>query len=285
MSIAYNDGMPPTQPRIDFGWISQAWALFRLQAGAWVGAILLYFIVILLLAGVLAFATGLFSYLQGVALAGPAMAKGMNPRAMLLHILPFSLLLAPLNAIFLGGLYRMALRQARGETITATGVFSAFDVALPLLLVGFFVAALGLVLNLLLPSGGSILNLFWQGLFMFAPLAIVDKGVSAPAAIVESFRLLKKQWLMTALFFFVLSIVAGLGSLLCGVGFFATYPLLFLSIAVGYLSFTEPGRPIGPLIPLSPDYGTAQPGVWPPPPSVLPPPPSWPPPPGTAGSA
>ncbi len=119
---------------------------------------------------------------------------------------------------------------------------------------------------------------------MFAPLAIVDRRLSAPAAVVESFSLLKKQWLMTALFFLVLTIVSALGGLICGVGIVATLPLLFLSLAVGYLSFTEPGRPIGPFAAGLPDYGQAQPGVWPPPPTVTPPS-SWPPPPGTAGSA
>ncbi len=285
MSMAYNSGIPPAQPRIDFGWIGQAWALFRLQSGAWVGALLLYVLVVGLVAGALAFATGLYGYFHALALQGQTGMTGGNPREQLLRLLPFSLLFAPFNAILLGGLYRMALRQSRGEAITATGVFSALDVALPLLLVGFFVAALGIGLTFLLPQGAGLLNLLWQGLFMFAPLAVVDRRLSAPAAIVESFGLLKKQWLMTALFFFVVSIISALGGLVCGVGFLVTYPLLFLSLAIGYLSFTEPGRPIGPLAPGVPDYGTAQPGVWPPPPNVAPPPPSWPPPPGTAGSA
>lgn len=285
MSMAYNSGMAPAQPRIDFGWIGQGWALFRQQAGAWIGATLLYFVVVALIGGALAFATGVYAYFYHLASLGAPALASVNPRDELMHLLPFSLLFAPCNAVLLGGLYRMAVRQARGETIGAGGVFSAVDVALPLLLVGFLVNALGLVVTLLLPRGASILNLFWQGLFMFAPLAIVDKRLSAPAAIVESLGLLKKQWLMTALFFFVLSLVSALGGLVCGVGFFATYPLLFLSLAVGYLSFTEPGRPIGPLVAGMPDYGQAQPGVWPPPPSVAPPPPSWPPPPGTAGSA
>ena len=285
MSTAYNSGMTPSAPRIDFGWIGQGWALFRLQAGAWVGAVLLYFVVIGLLAGGLAFATGLYAYFHALVLAGPSATTSLDQRALLLRVLPFSLILTPVSAIFLGGLYRMALRQARGETIGAGGVFSAFDVALPLLLVGFFIAALSAALSFLLPRGAGLLNLLWNGLFMFAPLAIVDRRLSAPAAIVESFQLLKKQWLMTALFFFVVSVVAALGGLVCGVGFLATYPLLFLSLAVGYLSFTEPGRPIGPLAPGVPDYGAAQPGVWPPPPNVAPPPPAWPSPPGTPGSA
>lgn len=78
---------------------------------------------------------------------------------------------------------------------------------------------------------------------------------------------------MAALFFLVLSYVSVLGMFVCGVGILATLPLQFLSLAVGYLSFTEPGRPMEPLTPALPDYGTAQPGVWPPPPRVAPPPP------------
>ncbi len=285
MSTAYNSGMTPSAPRIDFGWIGQAWALFRLQAGAWVGAIAIYLVLVALLYGALAYAFGLYAYFYALFTQGAHASVGFSLRDNLRYVLPVNLIFAPFHAVLSGGLYRMALRQARGETISATGVFSAFDVALPLILVGLLVAVLSGVIGLLRVRGLGVADVLWDGLLMFAPLAIVDRRLSAPAAITESFGLLKKQWLMTALFFLVLSIVSVLGIIVCGVGFVVTYPLFFLSLALGYLAFTEPDRPIGPLAAGMPDYGVAQPGVWPPPPNVVPPPPSWPPPPGTPGSA
>lgn len=284
MSIAFNSNTSPATPRVNFGWIGQAWALFRLQAGAWIGAIAIYLLIAVLLYGALAYVFGMYAYFYALFTQRAHAATGLSLHDNLRFVLPVKLISAPFQAILAGGLYRMALRQARGKTISATGIFSAFDVALPLIFVGLLIAVLSGIVDLLRVRGLGVTGVLWVGLLMFAPLAIVDRRLSTPAAIMESLRLLRKQWLMAALFFLVLSYVSVLGMFVCGVGILATLPLQFLSLAVGYLSFTEPGRPIGPLAPMQPDYGTAQPGVWPPPPRVAPPP-SWPPPPGPAGSA
>ena len=70
---------------------------------------------------------------------------------------------------------------------------------------------------------------------------------------------------MGILFYFVASLLSGLGAIACGVGMLFTFPLFIISIAVGYQSLTQP--------PLPADYTPygaslpADPGVWPPPPS------------------
>ena len=95
---------------------------------------------------------------------------------------------------------------------------------------------------------------------MFAPLLILDRKLAVVEALMGSVRLLHKQRIKSVWFYFVASMVGGLGVLLCGVGLLATYPVFLISIAVGYQAMTET-----PSVPSSP-YGPPQVGVWPPPP-------------------
>lgn len=193
MSIAFNSNTSPATPRVNFGWIGQAWALFRLQTGAWVGAIAIYLLIAVLLYGALAYAFGMYAYFYALFTQRAHAATGLSLHDNLRFALPVNLIFAPFNAILAGGLYRMAVRQARGETVTASGVFSAFDAALPLTLVGFFLAVLSGILSLLLPRGMGLADMLCEGPAMFAPLAIVVKRVGALSAITESLRLLRKQ--------------------------------------------------------------------------------------------
>lgn len=270
MSTAYGGGAYSPPPQINFNWISEAWELFRAQMGAWIVALLLYFVVLLAIGTPLAFVTGYAGELRdimggrgGVSHPGLGMAYiGSN--------LLFGLLLQAVNVLMLGGLYRMAIRQVRGETIAATDIFSALDMAVPLLITG--------ILTQIIVTIGTYLcllpGLAAMGLLMFAPLLVIDRKLGPIPAMSESFALLKSQWLMATLFYIVVVLIAELGLLALGVGILFTMPLMFISVALGYLTFTgqRPG--------LTPDYGTAQPGVWPPPPSASPPPENWPPPPG-----
>ena len=178
----------------------------------------------------------------------------------------------------------MALRQARGEPISITGAFSAFPQALPLAVVAVFTAGAAVLLEALLlgllhlagmpgRAAVSLVGLFaaipslvLQGLLMFAPLLILDRKVGAVDAMLGSVRLLRGQWLLGVLFYFVAALIGGLGILACGIGMIATYPLFLISVAVGYLALTQQSPPPAAY----PPYPSAAPapGVWPPPPTI-----------------
>ncbi len=298
-SVPYNHapapsgGPPPASAGIDFGWLAQAWSLFTAQVGTWVGAMLLFFLVDAALALALSVPTGMLATWRGIYMAvivqkPPPVSR--TPYQDFAQTQVFAVLLAACQSVLAAGAYRMGMRQWRGEPISALGIFSAFPRALPLLVVGAAVPALtalleGAVLWLmhfsLSPAIAVSLvslvawlpGLILPGLFMFAPLLVLDTGASAPAALVGSVRLLGRQWLLGVVFYIVVSLIGGLGAVVCGVGMLATYPIFLLSIAVGYLSLVYPPVP-------RPVYSAppAQAGVWPPAPQNSPPP-QWGPPP------
>ncbi len=262
MSVPASGGYQGIGPQVNFDWISQAWRLFQAQAGAWIGAMLLFLLVALALDVPLAFITGYSTQFTDAinAMKGQAPPTPANPFVSYGHSLLFSLFAAVIQSVLVGGLYRMAIRQGRGEAIKATDIFSAFDSALPLAVVGIITQVLANVGILLCVIPGFIV----VGLLMFAPLLVVDRRLGPLQAISGSIGLLKGQFLMATLFFFVVSLLAGLGALVCGVGLVATYPLLAISVALGYLAFTQPfSPPSGPAA-----FGTPEPGVWPPPPTA-----------------
>jgi len=279
-------GYAPPTGRVDFAWLGQAWALFSARAGVWIGAFLLYLLIGLILWLLWAIPTGMLNILQQTYVAivnhtVPAIRQ-QNPYYEFARNQGFTLLLTAVNAVFLAGFSRMALRQARGEPISIGGVFSAFPQALPLAAVAVFAAGAAVLLEALLlgllhltgmPGRQAVSlvgllvaipSIVVQGLLMFAPLLILDNGASAVDAILGSVRLLRGQWLMGVLFYFVVALVGGVGMLLCGVGMLVTYPLFLISIAVGYLALTQPPVAYARPSPFAP----AQPGVWPPPPTV-----------------
>ena len=286
MSVAYGGptgGYTPPTGRVDFAWLGQAWTLFSAQAGIWIGAFLLYLLVGSVLWFLWAIPTGVLNTFQQAYVAilnhtAPNIRQ-QNPYYEFARTQGFSLLLAAVNAVFLAGFYRMALRQARGEPIGVGGAFSAFPQALPLAVIAVFATGAVVLLEALLlgllhlagmpgRAAVSLVGLFVaipsivvQGLLMFAPLLVLDRGANAVDAILGSVRLLRGQWLMGILFYFIAALVGGLGAFLCGVGMLATYPLFLISVALGYLALTQPPAASAP-----PNPYAAPPGVWPPPP-------------------
>lgn len=285
MSVDYGGAYPPTTGRVDLGgWLGQAWALFSARPGVWIVTLLFYSLIVLLLWLLWSVPTGVLEDMRQMFAAifnhTPPPAHPQNPFTQFARNEAFTLLLTGILAIFTGGLYKMGLRQARGESISAAGLFSGFSHALPLLMVtvtvgvcvalfqalcmGLFHLA-GLSANMSVSVSGLTLilpSLVLEGLLMFAPFLVIDRRANAAEAITGSIQMLKGQWLMATLAYFVLSFIGGIGFLVCGIGILATYPLFVISIAAGYLAFTQPPPAAYPSYPAS----AAPPGVWPPPP-------------------
>ena len=283
MSVPTQSGTPyPSIGRIDFGWIGQAWALFSAQTGVWVGAMVLYCLVDLLVWVVLAFPTGVFSTMQqaiAAAISHVPPRANANPYQQFAQNQVLAILLTGINAIFGGGFYRMALRQRRGEPIAATDFFSAFPQALPLFAIGILSPALlgllqGLTLWALHRTMSATLSVSVIGmaalvpaavlpaLFMFAPLVVVETGANAAGGILGGIHLLRGRWLMGILFYVVVYLLSQAGAFVCGIGGLISVPLFYLSIATGYLALTQP------FVSAPPEFDPAPPGVWPPPPTI-----------------
>ena len=268
MSVYQGGSVPQVPPQIDFGAIGRAWELFKAQTGAWVGAAALMLGISILVGVPAAFLTGFAG--RYMALMRAPHDPGTPPDIFGLigseYLFIFITSLA--GFVLLGGAYRMALKAARGERVGLGDMLSIADVALPLIGVGLLTQLCVMIGSLLCGLPGLVVG----GLFMFAPLLVVDRKLGPVQAISESISILKSQWLMATAFYFVASLLAGLSVYACGVGVLVGLPVFVLSIALNYLALTQPRLP-------AVDYGQAAPGVWPPPPGAGPPPSgNWPPP-------
>ena len=213
---------------IRFEAIGEAWRLFRDRLGLWVLAVLIVGLCNL----VISFGVGILLMMGRVALA---MAMGGQEPVFLavpLTFVPLALSMA-VQGYFLGGMYRMALKQVGGEPPALGDLFLGTD-AIP-----------GLVLSSLLVGLATLLGYFClivpgvvlSGLFMFALPLVVDRRLSAVDALERSFQALKSQWLMAAAFHLVLALVSVLGIIACFVGLLLTIPIYPLGVAVLYRDF------------------------------------------------
>lgn len=212
----------PRRNVVRFDAIGEAWELLKQQAGVW----LLTALVVIVANG---FVTGAISSHFRLHLEhGFGGFRWPMPRA---GTAVFIFVSALVNGFFVGGMFRMACRQIRGQRIGVADLLGVVDVLGELLLGSVMcagaVAAVSLVC-LVLPG------LIVHGLLMFTLPLIVDRGLTAPAAMAASWRALQGQWIMAALFHVVVSFLSGLGSCFCGIGLLLTAPLYVLSIAVLY---------------------------------------------------
>ena len=240
--------------RVRFDAIPEAWALLQQQMGTWVLATLLMFAMI----GAIYFVWLVSLGLVVGAMGGNKPGGPPTDAAVGIFVVSFIFLIIfvwVVRTVLLGGLFKMAVRQVRGELISAGDLFSTLDI-LPSLLGVTIVIGLAV-------CAGTILcvipGLIVQGLLMLAEPLIVDQRIGVFESVSRSWDALKEDMLMATLFFIVLGVVAGLGAIACGVGILFTFPLLPLGIAIVYRDFF-----------LGPQYMTS---AYTPPPSPPPPPP------------
>lgn len=204
-------------------------------------------------------------------------------------------------SFLVAGYYGMALKQLRGEQISVGDLFGGGKVYLPMF---FYQVVIGLVLGvpmnlMMIPVQRMALEqhepMMMVGAWLFAmviymllgaglmlgPLLIIDQRETGPiAAARASWVALKSNLLPAALFYFVLSLVAIIGFIGCGVGLLFTAPLLPLGLALLYRDFFglptqntgNPGYPGGPGTPwATPPGGYSSPSGYPQPGGYSPP--------------
>lgn len=257
---------PQNAPRVRWEWISEAWDLFTRQWSTWVLMILVLYLV----------AIALYLPFFGVfLLMAPTIPQGDEiPTA---PVFPVGLLalypviyLVMLSAIawMVGGLYRAAFKQLRGEQIAVGDLFSGGQ---------YFGRMLGaLLLITIAASVGGIFclipGLIVYGLTMLTFPMIVEGGKGTMDAISASIEVTKRDWIMFTLFAVAVYLLASLGAVACGVGVLATMPLLPLTHAVAYRDLVgmRGAQSSAQFIPPPPDYRTSTPSY-----TSAPPPQSW----------
>lgn len=218
-------------PTVRFAAISEAWRLYRRHWGVWSLTMLVSMIGVAIGEGISTGALhvvsrGMFGGLIGLGAPG-------------VPVLPV-MLGTIIGGFFLGGMIRMAVNQVRGRPPHLEDLFSITDVWFDLVLGS---AILGFVFSIswqLLVFPGLIVS----GLLMFMYPLIVDGRLPATGAVLQSFHALKSQWLVATVVHLAIAAVAGLGTLVGGIGLLVTGPLYALSIAVMYRDlFLSPYSP------------------------------------------
>ena len=242
-------GSPSGPPTVRFELIGEAWTLFQAQMAAWVLATLIYctiiFLPILITLGLLYYR--LFTTDPNTLNSNPWILLG--PLVGFYAVLLFWV--APLGILLSGGLYRMAIRQMRGEDIAVADIFKVGDVFGSLLgstfLIGLVVTAAA-ILGLILCGLPALVA---TALLMLTIPLIVDRRIGATEAMRLSWNALKPHWLMATLFYFVISFVGNSGFLICSFGIVFTFPIFILANALLYRDFFD-RRESSPMMSVAP---------------------------------
>jgi uncharacterized membrane protein len=226
------DSTPAQQIR--FGdWISEGWKMFTAQWKGWVVMSLGLFCAVAVPMIVFVFFVYAASFAAALEQAGSHAASAAAPLSAFLIFGGFFLLalvMLPLSALLVGGMYRAAFKQLRGGQVEFNDLFSARDRYLPLL--G------GILLHSLLVGIGSIFcvipGLIVAGLLFFTYPLIVERKLGVIEAMRVSSEMTKPNLLTFTLFAFLVQLIASAGSIACYVGLLATWPLMFTMTAAAY---------------------------------------------------
>jgi len=218
----------PAAAVIRFEAIGEAWGLFRQEIGVWILAVL----IVTIGSAAVHFALFLLSISMSI-VGGVFLPGGLSPFTAL-GSLAVSM---GVWGVFLGGMYRMALKQIDGHPIGLKDLVSGTDI-LPSLALAASLAGLAAFAGFvcLVIPGWTI-----SGMLMFTLPLVVDARLKAVDAISTSWKTLKDQWLLATVFALVLWTLQIVGMMFCGLGSIVTFPLSILSQAILYRGFFPGG--------------------------------------------
>jgi uncharacterized membrane protein len=227
----YEPDAPTTRPRVRFETISEAWALFQQQAGVWLGAGAISIVALFLLVGGVGGISILPVLLASAGGKEPNMGAALG--GMVVGIVGLVVLATLVGGLLSAGLYRMALKQVRGETLSVGDLFQVGDIFLSMLGMSLLVGLATSIAAQFFYIPGLILG----GLWMLAGPLIADRKLGVIEAMSESWKALQHELVMATCYYLVISLVASLGSLLLGIGMIVTLPLFYLGLALVYRDF------------------------------------------------
>lgn len=218
------DHDPNPAPRVRFSSIGDGWELFKRAPITWSVTVVFVAVCNGIASGIV------YRYFGGPELDGLGGVRGLLPP---IGLTIGTFVSAAFNGLFLGGMFRMACLQIRGESIRFSDFFSVSDV--------FFELVTGAVLTTLICLIGGMFclipGLVASGLLMFTLPLIVDGRFTALQALQKSYEVLKGEWLMATIFHVAVYALTGLGVCFFVIGLLFTMPLYTLSIAILYRDF------------------------------------------------
>ena len=269
-------------PKVNFGWIGEAWEIYR---KAWLSWLVLFLIPVASTACLMIYVytspqmLALFSQMQHPGV--PATPGSLTPTPTYTIVSnTLSSVQYLINFIVACCASNMAVRQVRGETIEVGSIFQGMRNWVQMLVFGilFFLCTM-------LGALACCIGMFAVYGLLMPGYAMVADGESGTNAISRSLDGMKADWLNASMFAFVFYLILLFGSLLtCFLGAFIFYPMMFIISALAYrdmIGMPSSGGPgiysgVSGAAPWQqygqPGYGQQAPGVWPPAPSAGQPP-------------
>lgn len=208
-------------------WINEGWQMFAAKWQVWVPMMLVFIVALVVpILPVYILAIGMNIATVG----GDPESMGAVPVIVPMLAGVGGLITLCLSAFMLGGIYRTAFKQMRGEPISVKDLFSAGDV-FPSMLGALFLVGLCVGVGAVFCLVPGFLA---AGLLFFTFPLIVEKKLGVFDAMQRSFETTRPNMWMFMAFAFVVAILGSLGQLACYVGLLVTYPLQFLIAAAAY---------------------------------------------------
>lgn len=228
-----NSGPNQRPPGIYFEVLGEAWKMMSRNLGLWVGCTAVV--------GLISMAAFVPYYILVFAMSFNSAISGQEPSIseILVEQLISSVLgFIPSSIVLVGytSLAHLALVELRGEEPTFSEFIGGYRRFIPVALCSILVSlgtSLGYVL-LIVPG------IFLTGAWAFATLIASEQNVGPIEAIRQSYRALRKDAWMMFLMYFVLSAVASLGFMCCGVGALFAVPICAITMAIHYRYYFFP---------------------------------------------
>lgn len=292
MSMNYGSYKPYYGPtgRVDFGWLSEAWDIFKRTWSVWVSATLIYGVITL--AVIAPFEYSIFT---------TAMRGAMTPSTTVPYTPPTPGALPPgfdwrwillmsagtflINLFLSSSFLRLALKAVRRLPVTLADAFSGGPVVWRMFLFAFPVTFFGTVggympmltakthpvMGWAIYGMTILLYIVLNPLLMAAPAIIADGG-GPWQAFTESIGAMKRSFPMALLFIIVGGLLLVVLSVVtCYLGFLVTIPMAYVIIVLAYRDMVGMDGIQEPNFGYAPMYAPPPtPGVWPPPPGAPP---------------
>lgn len=235
-------------------WTSRAFNLFGEAWPVWV----VHTLLLLIVPGVLA----TLVIMVGVALGVVSVAAGGGELSGALVMIGTFFLAAvvvwiPTSYLY-AGMIHLTARQVRGERVEFRDIMVPGETALRLFGTTLVMGLLISLASLFCLVPGLIL----AGLWLYAPILVVDRGMSMGEALSASARATRPFLGMYVLWAIAIQLVASVGSLLAGVGMLITVPVALLMVATGYAEVFALDQEIAARVELDPNqpspYGYGQ---------------------------
>jgi len=278
---------PPVR-RVDFGWLSEAFDLFKQQPMVWIVSTLICgfgpYALNMVVTMISEFATGVTTYATPV--------TNLNQLgSMYVRLIPtmiISTFVYMFCLSFLGsGLLRIAIGQVRGQLVDLADLFRGWPTTMRMLGLGMMmqvtswimivpIVIFGIdefngnpsVVRICLLAGAYVLMLIVLGTLsgLIVPaFALIADGEKVFRAIARSLSAMKHDWIRASLLLFLYGIITFIGAIPCFAGYLVTIPMGALMLALVYRDMLEMPPPPDVYVQYIPPPPTE--GVWPPPPS------------------